>query len=288
MIDITTTTRSFPLKLPIFTGAAWICGLWLIAIMLLGILGPLMLRTDPNGVDLLARLSPPVGFGGSINHLLGTDQLGRDIFVRVCYGIRISLLLALFGTVMGAVIGISTGFLAAHFGGIVDDAISTLIDFQAAMPFLILAIAAVATLGSNIGVLLVLVSVFGWERYARLSRGLALSYLNNGYVVAARTYGAGWRTVYGRHILLNIVAILVVNITLTFPEILMLETTLSFLGLGVQPPNASLGSMMNHGRDQLFTAWWITILPGAAIFLTTLAVSTIGDILSNHFAVDRR
>ncbi|WP_117193978.1 ABC transporter permease [Rhizobium terrae] len=288
MTDLSTKPLAMWLRLPKLSAAGSICGLWLLIIVIAGFAGPAILGIDPNGVDLLARLRPPVGFGGTVDHLLGTDQLGRDILIRICHAVRVSLLLALFGTLIGAAIGISTGFLAAHFGGVVDDVISTLIDFQAAMPFLILAIAAVATLGSNIAVLLVLVSVFGWERYARLSRGLALSYLNNGYVVAAQTYGAGWGTIYSRHILLNILAILIVNITLTFPEILMLETTLSFLGLGVQPPHASLGSMMNYGRDQLFKAWWISILPGLAIFLTTLAVSTIGDILSNRLSIDRR
>lgn len=269
-------------KLPRLTGTIWICTLWLFLIVVAGLFGPELLATEPDAIDLASRLQAPLAFGGAAEHWLGTDHLGRDIFVRICHAIRVSLLLALFGTLIGAVIGISAGFVAARFGGIVDEAISMLVDFQASMPFLVFAIATVAVFGSDIGVLLILVSIFGWERYARLARGLALSHLNNGYIVAARTYGARWPTIYGRHILLNIVPILAVNVTLTFPEILMLETTLSFLGLGVQPPHASLGSMMNQGRDHLFTAWWLTIVPGLVMFLTTLSVSILGDALSGR------
>ncbi|WMT92553.1 ABC transporter permease [Pelagibacterium sp. H642] len=275
-------------KLPRLKGIIWLCISWLVLIVAAGLFGPELLATDPDAVDLASRLQAPLAFGGSPDHWLGTDHLGRDIFVRICHAIRISLLLALFGTLIGAVLGISAGFVAARFGGIVDEAISMLVDFQASMPFLIFAIATVAVLGSDMSVLLILVSIFGWERYARLARGLALSHLNNGYIVAARTYGARWPTIFGRHILLNIVPIIAVNITLTFPEILMLETTLSFLGLGVQPPHASLGSMMNQGRDHLFTAWWLTIVPGMVMFLTTLSISMLGDALGGRVSMGHK
>ena len=283
--DAPTPAKSLP-WLPRLTGAIWVCISWLGLVVIAGLCGPEFLTETPDAVDLTSRLQAPFAFGGSGEHWLGTDHLGRDIFVRVCHAIRVSLLLALFGTLVGAVIGISAGFLAARFGGLVDEAISMLVDFQASMPFLVFAIATVAVLGSDMSVLLVLVSIFGWERYARLARGLALSHLNNGYIVAARTYGAGWPTIYGRHILLNIIPIVAVNVTLTFPEILMLETTLSFLGLGVQPPSASLGSMMNQGRDHLFNAWWLTIVPGLVMFLTTLSISMLGDALSGYMSAN--
>lgn len=281
---ISTRENLGPARLPLVAGLA--LG-WILAIITLGCAGPLVLSLDPNAIDLSARLLPPVGFGGSFEHPLGTDQLGRDLLARLCAAIRISLLVALFGTVAGACLGIAAGFIAAHFGGLVDDLITTMIDFQAALPFLVLAIASIAFLGTNIYVLLLLVSLYGWERYARLARSLALSQMNNRYIIAARTYGASWTTIYWRHILPNVAGILAVNATLNFPESLLLETTLSFLGLGVQPPSASLGSIMNAGRDHLFSAWWIAVVPGLLIFLTTFSLSLLGDMLNSRDATGR-
>lgn len=260
---------------------------WILALLFLGLVVPLLAPLDANQVDLSTRLLPPAGVGGSLEHPFGTDHLGRDLFARVCSAIRISLLLALVGTVAGACLGIALGFAAAHFGGLVDDLVTTLIDFQAALPFLVLAIASIAFLGTNIYVLLLLVSLYGWERYARLARGLAMSHRNNRYVTAARTYGASWPTIYWRHILPNVSGILAVNATLNFPESLLLETTLSFLGLGVQPPNASLGSIMNAGRDHLFSAWWIAVVPGLLIFFTTFSLSILGDMLNSRDTAER-
>lgn len=261
---------------------------WIVVLVLTGIFIPFLFPEGQTGIDLLQRLKPPLGFGGTIEHVLGTDQLGRDIFVRMCSALRVSLLLALFGTLAGACIGITAGFAAAHFGGVIDNLVTTLIDFQAALPFVVLAIASIAFLGTNIYVLLLLVSLYGWERYARLARGLALSHRNNRYISAARAYGASWPTIYRRHILPNIAGVLAVNATLNFPESMLLETTLSFLGLGVQPPNASLGSIMNAGRDHLFSAWWITVIPGVLIFLTTFSLSILGDSLNGTGESRRR
>ncbi|WP_417766667.1 ABC transporter permease [Stappia sp.] len=261
-------------------GSVHLALFWITALVVAGIFVPILFPDGQTEIDLLARLKPPLGFGGTAEHVLGTDQLGRDILVRLCSAIRVSLLLALFGTLAGACIGISAGFAAAHFGGIIDDVVTTLIDLQAALPFVVLAVASIAFLGANMLVLLLLVSLYGWERYARLARGLALSHMNNRYISAARAYGASWPAIYWRHILPNISGVLVVNATLNFPESMLLETTLSFLGLGVQPPNASLGSIMNAGRDHLFSAWWITVIPGVLIFLTTFSLSILGDALN--------
>ncbi|MEE9251577.1 MAG: ABC transporter permease [Alphaproteobacteria bacterium] len=233
---------------------------------------------DYQAIDLRGRLAPSFwAEGGSLKHLLGTDDLGRDMLSRLIFSVRMSLFVALLGTVIGAVIGTTLGFLAAHFGGWVDDVVMAAIDFQAALPFMILALAVVATLGNSLVLFIALMGIYGWERYARLTRGLTLSAVTHGYAVAVRTLGAGPMRIYGRHILPNIANALIVNMTLNFPQTILLETSLSFLGLGIQPPLTSLGNMVGFGRDYLLTAWWIAIFPALAIFLATLAMSILGD-----------
>ena len=233
---------------------------------------------DYQAIDLRGRLVPPFwAEDGSLVHLLGTDDLGRDMLSRLISSVRMSLFVALLGTVIGAILGTTLGFLAAHFGGWVDDLVMAAIDFQAALPFMILALAIVATLGNSLVLFIALMGIYGWERYARLTRGLTLSAVTHGYAVAVRTLGAGPVRIYGRHILPNIANALIVNMTLNFPQTILLETSLSFLGLGIQPPLTSLGNMVGFGRDYLLTAWWIAVFPALAIFLATLAMSILGD-----------
>ena len=233
---------------------------------------------DYQAIDLRGRLVPPFwAEGGSAVHLLGTDDLGRDMLSRLISSVRMSLFVALLGTVIGAILGTTLGFMAAHFRGWVDDLVMAAIDFQAALPFMILALAVVATLGNSLTLFIGLMGIYGWERYARLTRGLTLSAVTHGYAVAVRTLGAGPLRIYGRHILPNIANALIVNTTLNFPQTILLETSLSFLGLGIQPPLTSLGNMVGFGRDYLLTAWWIAVFPALAIFLATLAMSILGD-----------
>ena len=233
---------------------------------------------DYQAIDLRGRLVAPFWLeGGDPAHLLGTDDLGRDMLSRLISSVRMSLFVALLGTVIGAVLGTTLGFLAAHFRGWVDDLVMAAIDFQAALPFMILALAIVATLGNSLVLFIGLMGIYGWERYARLTRGLTLSAVTHGYAVAVRTLGAGPLRIYGRHILPNIANALIVNMTLNFPQTILLETSLSFLGLGIQPPLTSLGNMVGFGRDYLLTAWWIAVFPACAIFLATLAMSILGD-----------
>lgn len=233
-------------------------------------------------IDLRARLAPPVFLGGDWRHALGTDELGRDVMSRLFYSIRMSLLVALLGTAIGAVIGTVLGFLSAHFRGWIDDAVMVMVDFQASMPFMIIALSVLAFFGNSLPLFIALMGLFGWERYARLVRGMTLSAGQHGYAVAIRQLGASpWR-IYGRHILPNIASALIVNITLNFPEHIILETGLSFLGLGVQPPLTSLGNMVGHGREYLQSAWWIAVSPGLVIVLTTLSMSLVGDWLRDR------
>jgi len=232
--------------------------------------------------NLSARLRPPAFLGGPENNLLGTDQLGRDILSRLIYSIRISISLALLGTIIASCLGTVLGFVAASLRGVVEDFIMILVDFQGSVPFLIIALSALAFFGNSLVLFILLIGIHGWETYARLSRGLVLSAKERGYVVAVRTLGAGSLRVYGRHVLPNVVSALVVQLTLNFPETILLETALSFLGLGIQPPLTSLGLMLGSARDYLAVAWWMAVFPGMAIFLTTLSMSIVGDWLRDR------
>ena len=227
--------------------------------------------------DLLNRLAPPVFLGGTWDHPLGTDQLGRDLLSRLLYATQISLGVAVLGTVIGAVIGTALGLIAAGRRGWTGEAIMMLVDIQAALPFMLIALAVLAFVGNDLTLFIVVIGVHGWEVFARLSRGAALAAREQGYAAAIHALGAsGWR-LYAHHILPNIAAVLIVQVTLGFPQTILLETSLSFLGLGIQPPLTSLGQLLGDGRDYLLTAWWIAVLPGVVTFLATLSVCLIGD-----------
>lgn len=232
--------------------------------------------------DLLSRMRPPILFGGDWGHMLGTDNLGRDILSRLIYGARVSILIAVCGTLIGAVFGTVLGFTAAHFRGWTEEFLMMLVDLQAAIPNLILALAVLAFMGNNLVVFIVLVGLDGWERYARLSRGLVLSAKESGYVQSMQTAGASAPRIYIGQVLPNVAGALLVQLTLNFPGTIILETALSFLGLGVQPPLTSLGQMLGQGRAYLLNAWWISVFPGLTVFATTLSVCLIGDWLRDH------
>jgi peptide/nickel transport system permease protein len=270
-----TQLRRFLQRYPLLV---MISALFLFAMIVIAVFAPDISPFEYSKMNLRARLQPPVWLeGGSWTHMLGTDDLGRDVLSRLFFSIRISLLVAFIGTIIGAVLGTAIGFLAAHFRGWVDDFVMMAIDFQAALPFMIIALAVVAFFGSNIFLFVALMGLYGWERYARITRGLALAASTHGYAVAVSTLGATPLRVYGRHILPNIASALIVNMTLNFPGTVLMETSLSFLGLGVQPPLTSLGNMLGFGRDYLTTAWWIAVFPGVTIFIATLAMSLLGD-----------
>jgi peptide/nickel transport system permease protein len=260
-----------------------LCVLWLTLMAVVALGADLLAPYEITKLDLVSRLSPPAFVGGSVDHLLGTDELGRDIFSRLTTAIRISLLVAISATIVGAVVGTTLGMIAAHFRGIVDDAIMVLVDAQASMPFLIVALAVLAFFGNSLFLFILVIGFYGWERYARIVRGLAFTAMQQGYANAVRQLGAsGWR-INVIHILPNVASALVVNVTLCFPDIILLETGLSFLGLGIQPPMASLGNMVGVGRDYLGSAWWIAAFPGVVIVLTTLSISLLGDWLRDRF-----
>jgi peptide/nickel transport system permease protein len=233
--------------------------------------------------DLANRLKPPAFLGGPAQYWLGTDALGRDLLSRLIYATRFSILVAIAGTTIGAVLGTALGFDAAHFRGWIEEAVMMLVDAQASLPFLLLALAVLAFFGNSLVLFIFILGINGWETYARLARGMVIAANAQGYAVAVRSLGGRPLAIYARHILPNIAAVLIVQYTLNFPQTILLETSMSFLGLGIQPPLTSLGQMLGAGRAHLLSAWWIAVLPGATIFFTTLSISILGDWLRDRF-----
>jgi len=256
---------------------------FLLVVVLVALLADWLAPLPYTAQNLAARLKPPMTESGGTTYWLGTDQLGRDILSRMIFAVRTSILIAVMGTLIGAIFGTMLGFIAARLRGFVDQAIMMLVDAQAAIPALFLALTMLAFFGNNIVLFIVLVSIDGWDRYTRLARGLVVSEQESDYINAVEALGAGPSRVILRHLLPNIAAALVVQATLNFPGTILLETSLSFLGLGVQPPGTSLGLMLGEGRRYLLNAWWIAVFPGLTIFLTTLSMSLFGDWLRDRF-----
>jgi peptide/nickel transport system permease protein len=255
---------------------------WLALVILIAVIAPLIVPHDFMAVDVRARLKPPVFFGGDFAHILGTDQLGRDVFSRALISIRISLTIAICATMLSTVVGVTLGFIAAYFRSWVDQVILTFVDAQLAMPFMIISIAVLAFLGNSLPIFIMLLGLYGWEQVTRIARGLAISANAQGYAAAARDIGASpWR-IYLRHILPNISAMIVIAMTLNIPAVILLESSLSFLGIGLQPPQTSLGNMVGYGRDYIQSAPWIMLMPAAVIVITTLSVSVVGDWLRDR------
>lgn len=255
---------------------------WIATMLAVAALADVITPYAFTALDLRARLLPPVVMGGSWTHILGSDELGRDVLSRLIVSIRMSVLIAFGATVISAVLGTSLGLLAAHFRGRVEQVVLALVDFQASMPFLIIALSVLAFFGNSLPLFIGLMGFHGWERYTRIARGLTIAANEQGYANAVRQLGAGPARIYGLHVLPNIASTLIVTATLTFPEIILLESGLSFLGLGVQPPLTSLGNMVGYGREYITRAPWIMLSPSAAIVLTTLSISLVGDWLRDR------
>lgn len=256
--------------------------LWLGLVLTVAILADVIAPYPYTTLDLANRLAPPL----HPQHWLGTDELGRDILSRLVFSVRISLLVAFGATLISACFGTAMGFAAAYFRGGVEHVILMLADFQAAIPFLILSLSVLAFFGNALPLFIGLMGLYGWERYARISRGLAISASAQGYAGAVRQTGASPVRIYLRHILPNISSTLIVSMTLTFPEVILMESSLSFLGLGVQPPMTSLGNMVGYGREYMTRAPWIMLAPASLIVVTTLSVSLVGDWLRDRLDAD--
>lgn len=260
-----------------------------LALILAALLAPLIAPFDPLKQSLIARLRPPFGFERfQAGFWLGTDELGRDVLSRSLYGLRLTLGLALLGACIGLVIGGMLGLFAGLRRGWVEDAIMGAVDLQIAVPFTLIALLILTLLGSSLTVMICVLGIAGWEQYARIIRAEVRKITELPYIEAARASGGGTRYIALVHVLPNIVSPLVVQFTLSLSNIVILESTLSFLGLGVQPPTATLGSMVGYGRDYMPTAPWMVLCPAMLIILLTFSVQILGDWLRDRADVRLR
>ncbi|HKZ06664.1 MAG TPA: ABC transporter permease [Methylomirabilota bacterium] len=252
----------------------------LLLIVLSAVLAPLIAPHDPLAVDIRHRLAPPAWMaGGTPDHLLGTDQVGRDLLSRVIYGGRISLIVGVAAVILSASIGILLGLAAGYFGGAIDWTIMTVVNIVLTFPFVLLALAVIAVLGPSLPNMIAVLGVAGWPIYARVIRAETLALREREFVTAGRALGMSHMRLIFRQILPNLVSAGVVIATLQVAQVIVLESFLSFLGLGVQPPIPAWGNMLGEGRVYMLNSWWIAAFPGAAIFVTTLVINLLGNAL---------
>lgn len=252
--------------------------LFLVLVAIAAVAAPGVAPHDPNLQSLRMRLRPPAWLpGGDIAHPLGTDPLGRDMLSRIIFGARISMLVGVTTVLIQALIGVTAGIISGYYRGAVDNVIMRVADVQQAIPFLVLVVAVAAVVGPSMLNTILILGVIGWVTYGRIVRGQVLTLVQLEYVTAAKALGGSDLRIMRRHVLPNLIAPITVVGTLTVSTMILVEASLSFLGLGVPPPAATWGGMVADGRNYLVTAWWVSVLPGTAIFLTVLAINLVGD-----------
>jgi peptide/nickel transport system permease protein len=254
-----------------------ICFVILAVIMFCAVFAAQLAPYGPDDTRLLERNTPPTIFSGGAAHIFGTDALGRDILSRLLYGTRISLSMAAAGLIAGGTCGVLLGLTSGYFGGIWDKTVLALVNFQQSIPYILIVLLLVIVFGRSIPVLMVLVGMARWETYARLLRNVSLSVREKQHVAAAVTYNASSFRIILRHILPEVRSQLVVLLMLNFPAVLLLESSLSFVGIGVQPPTATLGRMVGEGRIALMTCPWVAAVPTVAIVALSYCVQRIGE-----------
>lgn len=244
-----------------------------------GLLIEIGLLVDPTKQNLLLRNNPPGIVADGTFRLLGTDQLGRDLLSRLIVGARISLSVGLATVLISGFVGVVLGLLAGFYRSWVDDLVMRLVDIQMGFPTLILALAVLYIAGPSFQNLVLVLALTRWPIIARLTRAMTLSLREMAYVEAARSAGATDIRIMQRHILPNLLSPILVVCTLEFASVMLAEAALSFLGMGIQPPESSWGLMLSQGRSYMTTAWWLVVAPGVAILLTTLAANLLATSL---------
>jgi peptide/nickel transport system permease protein len=258
-------------------------GFILAAIVLAAAFAPLIAPADPARQTLILRLRPP-GYTSSAGqvYLFGTDDLGRDLLSRVLYGARASLTVAFLSVTVSTVVGTSLGMMAAWFRGWIEVAIMRLVDIMLSIPAILLAVLTVAVLGPGFFKLVLVLGLTRWPRYTRVAYAQTLQVSTLPYIKAAELAGARTGRILARHVLPNIVGPIVVVVTAEFGLMILFEAGLSFLGLGIQPPAPSWGSIMSAGRQYVERAWWMTLFPGACLFLLVFSINVFGDWLRDR------
>ncbi|MBL8838366.1 MAG: ABC transporter permease [Alphaproteobacteria bacterium] len=255
----------------------------LLVFVVAAIAAPWIAPLDPARQSLLARLRAPGTTVGGITYWFGSDELGRDLLSRVIYGARASLTVALLSVVVSGAVGTALGVLAGYFRGWTEIAIMRAVDIMLSIPAILLAIITVAVLGPGFFNLVIVLGFTRWPRYTRVAYAQTLSVSTRPFITASRLAGARPLRILARHVLPNILAPLIVVATLEFGLMVLFEAGLSFLGLGIQPPTPSWGSIMSVGRNYVATAWWIATFPGICLFLLVLSVNLVGDFLRDRF-----
>jgi peptide/nickel transport system permease protein len=252
----------------------------LLLIIASAVLAPWIAPRDPLAVDIRHRLAPPAWLaGGTRDNILGTDQVGRDLLSRVVYGGRVSLVVGVAAVLISASLGVLLGLGAGYVAGRTDAAIMTVINVMLTFPFILLALAVIAVLGPSLVNMIVVLGVADWPLYARVVRAETRALRERDFIAASRALGLGHLRIVFRQILPNLVSTIVVIATLQVARVIILESFLSFLGLGIQPPTPAWGNMLGEGRVYMLNSWWIAAFPGLAIFVTTLAINLMGNAL---------
>jgi len=257
---------------------ALIGAIMLLVIVLAAILAPWIVPHDPTAQDITSTLLPPAWMAnGNGSYLLGTDVLGRDILSRTIYGARASLLIGAVSVLIASVIGVTIGVIGGFFGGWVEDVMLRIADMQLAIPYILLAILLSAVIGPSVLTVIIVLGITRWVVYARITRGEVLSLKERDFVRAAVGLGARRSRIILRHLLPNLISAILVVATIEVSLVILAEASLSFLGLGVQPPTPTWGTMLGDGRDYLATAWWLSVFPGVALMLAILSLNMLGD-----------
>jgi peptide/nickel transport system permease protein len=238
---------------------------------------------DPTKQDIMNKMMAPAWYGdGSWEHIFGTDQLGRDILSRLVYGSRVTLLVAFSGTILAGVVGVVMGAISGYYGGWIDALIMRIVDIQLSFPFILLALFIAAVLGPGLQNIILIAALSGWVRYARLVRGEILSIKEMEYIEAIRSLGGSNIRIIFYHILPNVISPVIVIATLEMAKIILMEASLSYLGLGVPIEIPTWGRMLSDSRVHIVTSPWMAIMPGIAITLTVLGVNLLGDWLRDY------
>ena len=256
----------------------------LVVTIFVGTFAGIIVPFSPYNQELEDKLKPPLWRDADNRiHLLGTDHLGRDVLSRIIYGVRVSLLIGILAVAISAIFGIFLGLIAGFYGGIFDDVIMRIADVQLAIPLILLAIAVIVVLGSSVNVLILVIGLTQWMAYARMVRGETLSLREKDFVMSAYAVGASDLRIILRYIFPNTLASLMVLVTLNMALVIVLEAGLSFLGLGIQPPEPSLGTMLSESKNYISRAWWLSTFPGLTIMIIIMSINLFGDGLRDVF-----
>ena len=278
--EILEPTPMMKLRRRVFKNHSFLIGaLILIVIITMAVLAPFIAPHDPYDQDLSRRLINPFWHDKKTAdlHVLGTDKVGRDYLSRVIYGAQISLLIGFLTVLISGVIGTALGVIAGYFGGRVDMVVNFIINTRLAMPVFLVAMAAVVAFGASIHVVIMVLGLFLWDRFAVVMRSITMQARDLDYVSAARAIGCSTPYIIIREIFPNVLSSLTVVATVEMANAILLEAALSFLGFGVQAPTPSWGLMLNEGREYMFFSPWLLALPGTGLFLLVLAINLFGD-----------